>query len=150
VAKGRRVRRVVRSIDTWTVLKLSLVFYLSILVVVLIAGTVLWFAAEQAGLLGNIQNFIKDLGDFKSFKFDGLVILEICGLTGLVLVLVGTVVNLILAVLYNLIADLVGGIQVTILEEQLDPTPVLSLPTPAETTAEDRAATAMTPSPFAG
>jgi hypothetical protein len=137
---------VVRSIDTWTVLKLSFVFYLCLLVVVLIAGMVLWYAAREVGVLGNLESFIKDLGDFKTFKFNGVVILETSALAGLVLVLLGTVTNLFLAVLYNLMADLVGGIQITVLEEQLEPSPVLSLPAPAE----NGAATAMTPSPFAG
>jgi len=137
---------VVRSIDTWTVLKLSFVFYLCVLGVVLVAGSLLWYAAREAGVLGNLESFIKDLGDFKTFKFNGIVILETSALGGLVLVLLGTVTNLFLAVLYNLMADLVGGIQITVLEEQLEPSPVLTLPAPAE----NGAATAMTPSPFAG
>ena len=84
----------------------------------------------------------KIFGDFKTFKFEGVVILEICALSGLVLVLLGTAVNVFLAVLNNLMADLVGGIQVTVLEEQLEPAPLFALPEKTE----NGPVTAVTPS----
>jgi hypothetical protein len=141
---------VVRSIDTWTVLKLSFLFYLCGLIVLLIAGGLLWYLADQAGAIGNIEHFVKELGDFRTFKFDGVVILEISALIGMVLVLLGTAANVFLSVLYNLMADLVGGIQLTVLEEQLEAVPAPTVAAVAEIAAENGASTAMTPSPFGG
>ena len=50
MAQGRRVRRVVRKIDTWSVLKVSALFWLSVVLIMLTAGVLLW-AAAAIGLL---------------------------------------------------------------------------------------------------
>ena len=42
----RRYRQTVRSIDVWSVLKISLCFYLSALIVTLATGVVLWWIAS--------------------------------------------------------------------------------------------------------
>ena len=46
-------------------------------------------------------------------------------LGGLVLVVVGTGANVLLVVLYNLISDVVGGVEVTVLEEDTSSRPVI-------------------------
>ena len=45
--KGRRARRVIRKVDTWSVLKLSLLFYLALLLTFLVAGVILWQVAHR-------------------------------------------------------------------------------------------------------
>ena len=114
---ARRVRRVVRKVDTWTVLRFSVLFYLCLLVVLVVAGCLLWAAASSAGIIHNIENFIKDLFALDSFHFNPANILEGTVFGGLVLVLLGTGINVLAAVIYNLISDVVGGIEVVVLEE---------------------------------
>ena len=41
----RRYRQTIRSIDVWSVLKISLCFYMAALIVMLLAGVVLWWIA---------------------------------------------------------------------------------------------------------
>src|SRR5207244_12739465 len=59
--QGRRVRRVIRKVDPWTVLRFSVLFYLSILLVVLVAGVALWEVASATGVRDNAENFVGEL-----------------------------------------------------------------------------------------
>ena len=116
--KGRRVRRVVRRIDPWSVLKLSLLFYLCLFLVVLVAGIVLWMAASALGIVDNVETFIGDLLALDDFHFVTGQILRAASLGGLVLVVLGAGANVLMSVLYNLISDLVGGVRITVIEEE--------------------------------
>ncbi len=114
----RRERRIIRRVNTWTVLRFSVLFYLSLLVVWLVAGSLLWAAAASTGLVDNFENFVKELFVLESFRIRGGLILLSSMIGGLVLVLLGTGANVLMAVIYNLTSDVVGGIEVTVLEEE--------------------------------
>jgi len=115
---ARRVRRVVRRLDPWSVLKVSLIFYLCCYVVAMVAGVLLWNLADQAEVIEKIESFIEDMGAFQEFAFEADQILEASLLLGGVLVVVATGLTVLAAVLFNLISDLVGGIRVVVLEEE--------------------------------
>jgi hypothetical protein len=93
-------------------------FYLCVLLVVLIAGVVLWNIAAALGAITSVEKFIRSLFDLTSFKLHPGVILESSVAGGIVLVLLGTGANVLAALIYNLIADVIGGVQVIVLEEQ--------------------------------
>jgi Transmembrane domain of unknown function (DUF3566) len=116
--RARKVKRVVRHLDAWSVLKISLVLYLCLFVTIMVAGVLLWNLAVSAGTITDIEGFIEDLFAFQSFRFEGEQIFEACLFGGLILVLVGSGLNVLLALLFNLISDLVGGIRVTVIEEE--------------------------------
>lgn len=116
--QGRRVRRVVRKIDTWSVLKVSALFYLSLVLVLLIAGVLLWAAGSVVGAVDGVEKFMRAIG-FEDFRFVGSQLLRGFTAAGLVFVLLGTGLSVLVAVIYNLISDLVGGIELTVLEEDL-------------------------------
>ena len=118
---ARRVRKVVRRIDPVSVFKLSAVFYVCLFVIFLIAGVLLWSMAVGSGSIDNIESFIVDVG-FEDFTFVGSDVLRGFLIFGAGLVVVGTLANVLLAVLFNLISDLVGGIRYTVIEP-LDPDP---------------------------
>lgn len=112
----RTSRVVVGRVDPLAVLKLSLLFYLSSCIVLLVAGALLWSAASSAGVIDNVENFITEIG-FDDFRFLPGQILRAAGLGGLVLVVAGSCANVLMAVLYNLIADVVGGLKLTLVED---------------------------------
>jgi hypothetical protein len=120
MAQGRRVRRVVRRIDTWSVLKVSALFFASLVLVLLIAGILLWAAGSVVGAVESVEKFMRAIG-FEDFRFVGTQLLRGFTAAGLVLVLLGTGLSVLVAVIYNLISDLVGGIELTVLEEDLRP-----------------------------
>lgn len=118
MAQGRRVRRVVRKIDTWSVLKVAALFFLSLVLVLLIAGIVLWAAGSAIGAIDSVEKFMRAIG-FEDFRFVGIQLLRGFTAAGLVFVLLGTGLSVLVAVIYNLISDVVGGIELTVLEEDV-------------------------------
>jgi hypothetical protein len=115
----RKVSRVVRHIDGWTVFKISLVLYALLYVVLLIAGVLLWHLAYTTGTVDNIQGFIKELFGLKTFAINGKKLFQASRKLGLIMAIGGTGLHVTLVVLFNLIADLVGGVRVTVLEEEV-------------------------------
>jgi hypothetical protein len=114
----RKVSRVVRSIDAWSVFKVSIVFYLAMYAVCLIAGVLLWNVAYSTGTIDNISRFFESFG-WKSFQFKGGEIFHNAWIIGLFLVVGLTGLNVVIATLFNLITDLVGGLRLTVLEEEV-------------------------------
>jgi len=62
--RARKVRRIVRHIEPWSVLKISLLFYAALFVIISIASTLLWSAARSAGTVEDIESFITEVGGF--------------------------------------------------------------------------------------
>ena len=112
VAQGRHVRLVVRRVEPWTVLKFSVLLFATLYLVILVAGLVLWAAATATGLKENVEKFIGELVASEDFRILGPTMLRASVLGGMVLVVLGTGANVLLAVLYNLISDVLGGIAV--------------------------------------
>ena len=121
------MRQVVRKVDPWTVLRFSVLFYLSLLVVWLVAGTLLWLAASASGVIDNLERFVEDLFVLRSFAVNGGLLFLSCLGGGLVLVVLGTGANVLVAVIYNITSDIVGGVElvVTEMETQTSRRPVL-------------------------
>ncbi len=122
VGRGRKQavrtsRVVVRRVDPWSVLKVSIFFYLSVCIVLLVAGVLLWSAASSAGVIDNVESFMVEIG-FDGFRFLPGQILRGAGLAGMVLVVAGTFANVLLATLYNLIGDVIGGVRLTLAEDE--------------------------------
>ena len=116
--RARRVHRIVRHVDPWSVLKLALLFYVCLYVVFIVAGLLLWNFADRAGLIDNIESFIEDMGAFESFEFEPQVIFQATALGGAVFTVIATGLTALGAVLFNLISDLVGGVRFTVIEEE--------------------------------
>lgn len=108
----------IRHVDPWTVLRFSLLFYVCMLVVALVAGFLLWAAASTTGVIDNVERFVKELFALESFRINGGLIFRSTMIGGGVLVLLGAGANVLMAVLYNLTSDVVGGIEVVVLEEE--------------------------------
>jgi hypothetical protein len=114
---GRRTRRVVRRIDVWTVLKMSILFYLCVFLVFMVAGVVLWNIAQAFNVIHSVEKFVRSIFDLQKFTFKPMVVFQASLFGGIVLVLLGTGANVLSALLYNLISDVVGGVQFSVLEE---------------------------------
>jgi hypothetical protein len=116
--RARRVHRLVRHIEPWSVLKLALVFYFCLWVIMLVAGAILWRVAVSSGVIDNIEGFINDILVLDNFKFDGDEMFRAYAVGGLLMVLVATGFTVLATVLFNLISDLIGGVRVTVIQEE--------------------------------
>src|SRR3954471_5347123 len=114
----RRYVQTIRSVDLWSVLKVSICFYLCALIVFIAAGVMLWWIASAAGVIGNVENFLGDLMNNKDFRFLSWQVLRASTLVGLVFVCILTVLTVLAAAFYNLFAELLGGIEVTVVEQE--------------------------------
>lgn len=117
--RARKVRRIIRRVDPWSVLKVSFIFFLCVYIVSMVALVLLWNLASGAGVIENLESFIEDLGAFETFQFEPGQLLQGAALGGAVLAILATGLTALGSVLFNLISDLVGGIRLTVIEEPL-------------------------------
>lgn len=134
----RRVRRIIRKVDPWTVLKVALVLNTIAGLVWVLGVWVAWSIALQRGIPDAFVELFARLTI--AFTPDGELYFRVVLMFAIVWVITATAVMTLGAVLYNLISDLVGGVELIMLEEVPDlstntepavPRPVLHVP-PAE------------------
>jgi Transmembrane domain of unknown function (DUF3566) len=114
----RRVTRVVRHVDTWSVFKVALVFSVFFYAVAMVAGVLLWQVAYATGTIDNVEKFFEGFG-WESFDFNGGQIFHNAWIAGLFVAVGLTGLAVLLATLFNLITDLVGGVRFSVLEEEV-------------------------------
>ena len=114
----RRYVQTIRSVDLWSVLKVSICFYLCALIVMLAAGVMLWWIASAAGVVGSVESFVGELVNNKDFRFLSWQVLRATTLVGLVIVCILTVLTVLGAAFYNLFSELLGGVEVTVVEQE--------------------------------
>ena len=180
--RARKVRRTIRHVEPWSVLKIALLFHAALFLIVCVASALLWSAARASGTLDDLERSITSYGGFGNcepidgerrttptttpttivgevdqldptggpttlpgdvadlidegdpidededcpagerlegaFEFEDGRILQAFTFGGVVLVLAGTGASVVLVLLFNLMSDLTGGVQVTVLEEE--------------------------------
>ena len=114
----RRVTRVVRHVDPWSVFKVAAVFSLVAYVIAISAGVLLWNVAYSTGTIDNIERGMESTG-WTVFELKGGEIFHNAWVGGLFLAVGMTGLAVLVATLFNLITDLVGGIRFTVLEEEV-------------------------------
>ena len=114
----RRYVQTVRSVDLWSVLKVSICFFLCALIVMLAAAVMLWWIASAAGVISNVEKFVGDLVNNEDFRFLSWEVLRAGTLVGLVFVCILTVLTVMAAAFYNLFSELLGGVEVTVVEQE--------------------------------
>jgi hypothetical protein len=117
-ARSRQARVVVRKVGPWSVLKFSLIFYLCVMLVFLGALMILYGVLDAIGALDSLTRLIRDLFADQSFSIHGGWLFTRGFAIGLAMVLLWSLINVFVAFLYNLISDLVGGIEITLSEKR--------------------------------
>ena len=114
----RRVTRVLRHVDPWSVFKVAAVFSMVVYGVVLTAGVLLWNVAYSTGTIDNVEQFFESFG-WSSFEFDGGEIYHNAWIGGLFVAVAMTGFAVLAATMFNLVTDLVGGVRMSVLEEEV-------------------------------
>jgi hypothetical protein len=116
----RRAQVVVRRVSPWSVLKFSLLFYFCLMLVFLFALIILYWVLGAIGVIDSVSHTLSELGfgPRTGFRFHGEWIFSRLFLIGLVGVVVWSLVNMFVAILYNLVSDVVGGVQITLAERR--------------------------------
>ena len=118
VEVGRRYRQTIHRVDLWSVLKIAVCFYLCGMAVTMVALVALWLIADAAGVIHSVEKFFGDLLQTKDFTFLSAEILRGALLVAAVLVVLQIVITVIAAAFYNVFAELFGGVEITISEDE--------------------------------
>lgn len=123
-ARSKRARLVVKRIDPWSVMKFTLLFSLCLLIVFVVAVAALDFALRALGVIDSVNKFLLEFtgsggnnptGGFQ-LADEPVAVIGIATIIGLINVVLITAISTLGAFLYNLCADIVGGIEVTLAE----------------------------------
>jgi hypothetical protein len=110
----RRARLVLRRLDPWSVLKFSVVFYFCLMLISLLVFAVIWFVLVNMGVFQSITEFA---GNFNlEVAFPAGTVFKWYAFIGLLGVVVWSIFTVLLTVLFNLVNDVTGGIEVVLAE----------------------------------
>lgn len=117
----RRARLAVKRIDPWSVMKFSFAVSLVLFVVVIVAASVLYLALDSMGVFTSINETVADLvesggGEGSTFRITARGVIGTAAVIGALNVLLFTSLATLGAFIYNVCADLVGGMEVTLAE----------------------------------
>lgn len=117
----RRVRRVLRKIDPWTVLKVSIIFNVIIVMAISIGIAIAWSLLRNSGIPDSIVDSVNELAIFEEdINLDGPSYFRVMVFFSIVSTILLTGLATLSAVFYNLISDVVGGVEFVVLEEVLE------------------------------
>jgi hypothetical protein len=116
--KARQARVVIRKVGPWSVLKVSVLFYLCVRVVIMGALVILYGVLDAIGALESVTELIRDLFADQTFEIHGDWLFSRGLVIGFSMVVLWSLINVFVAFLYNLISDIVGGIEVTLSERR--------------------------------
>ncbi|MDG4822184.1 DUF3566 domain-containing protein [Asanoa sp. WMMD1127] len=122
-ARGpRRARLNVKRIDPWSVFKFSFAVSLVLFIVVIVATSVLYLALDAMGVFEKVNTSLGDLisasggNEGSTFKITAKGVIGTSALIGVVNVVLFTALATLGAFIYNVCADLVGGVELTLAE----------------------------------
>lgn len=119
----RRARLNLKRIDPWSVMKFSFAVSVVLFIVVVVATSVLYLALDAMGVWGEVNRSLSDLvnasGGASSdggFRITAWGVIGTSMLVGAVNVVLFTALATLGAFIYNVCADLVGGVELTLAE----------------------------------
>ncbi|HKC27725.1 MAG TPA: DUF3566 domain-containing protein [Jatrophihabitans sp.] len=113
----RRARLQLRHVNPWTVLKFSCVLSIALFFVWLIVVGVLFGVLDGAGVIGKINNAYTTIqGTNSKPPVTASLVFGGAAIIGVVNIVLFIALSTIGSVVYNLCADLVGGIEITLSE----------------------------------
>jgi hypothetical protein len=105
-----------KRVDPWSVLKFGFLVNLCLLAVALLAFVIVWFVVQQLGIIEQACQLALDVG-FEECGVDGGALFRAALIVGTIGAVILTGIVVFGAFLHNLLADLVGGLRVTLIEE---------------------------------
>jgi len=123
--RPRRARLTASRVDPWSVMKMAFMLSIAWGIMTLVAVLVVWNVLDASGVFDSINSTVSDvLGASSTTKFDindYVGFNKVAGFTTLICVVdvvLMTALATLGAFLYNLSASLLGGIEVTLAEEE--------------------------------
>jgi len=125
-ANSRRTRVTVRRFGLFSVLKFSLIFCFCAMVVVWLALLLIYFMLSAAGVtdtvaywIGCVINTDNGTKNCVAAGIDGVKLFTWLFGAGVVMAIAAALLGTFIALIYNLIADIVGGVEVVLAEKRV-------------------------------
>jgi hypothetical protein len=124
-AAPRRTKVTVRRVGVASVLKLSLIFYLCVMLVLWLALLIIFWVLQAGGVIETLSETLGELfgrqvgtKGYEPVTIDATALFTALFMIGLGWTVVMAGINMFVAVIYNLISDMVGGVEVTLSERR--------------------------------
>jgi hypothetical protein len=124
-ARGpRRARLRLKRIDPWSVMKFSFAVSIVLFIVMVVATTVLYIALDAMGVFDTVNDMLQMLmgtnadtdSPTQGFRITAKGVIGAAALLGVVNMVLFTALATLGSFIYNVCADLVGGVEVTLAE----------------------------------
>lgn len=120
----KRTRVVVRKVGPWSVFKLSVIFYFVVMLIAWGALLIVYGILGATGAIKSITDLSTKLGLWQSSNaqptIHGKPLFTWLFVAGLVGVVIWSLINFFVALAYNLVSDVVGGLELTLAESKRD------------------------------
>lgn len=117
----RRVDLTIARIDPWSVLKIGFLLAVALGIATVVGTVILWFVLDGMNVFGSIEDFLKELGAETFISLLEYIrlpkVASYATIFGVANVVLFTAITTLVALLYNLVATLVGGIRVSLMDE---------------------------------
>ena len=117
----RRVDLAIARIDAWTVMKVSFLLSVALGIAMVIATIVLWLMVDAMHVFSQIEEVLQTVG---AGRFVDLLdyarlprVISYATIVAVINVVLLTALSTLGAMLYNVVASLVGGIKVSLMDE---------------------------------
>lgn len=117
----RQVDLAIARIDPWAVMKVSFLLSVALGIAFVIATAVVWFMLDGMHLFSTIEEFLTSVG---AERFNELLnyvrlpkVMSYATIVAVINVVIITALSTLGTLLYNVVASLVGGIKVSLIDE---------------------------------
>src|SRR5688572_27339951 len=114
----RRARLSIKRVDPWSVMKFSFAVSFVLLVVIIVATSVLYLALDAMDVFDSLNTTLADLfasnGSAGDFRISASAVIGTSAILGAINVVLFTALMTLGAFIYNVCADLVGGVEITL------------------------------------
>ena len=117
----RRVDLAIARIDAWTVMKVSFLLSVALGIAMVVATIVLWLMVDAMHVFSQLEEFLKTMG---AGRYADLLdyarlprVISYATIVAVINVVLLTALSTLGAMLYNVVASLVGGVKVSLMDE---------------------------------
>ena len=111
----RRVDLAIARIDAWTVMKVAFLLSVALGIAMVVATIVLWLMVDAMHVFSQLEEFLKTMGAGR--YADLLDYARLPRVISYINVVLLTALSTLGAMLYNVVASLVGGVKVSLMDE---------------------------------
>lgn len=125
IRRTRKARLRIARLDPWSVMKTTFLFSIAFGIMFWVATYLLWSIVESSGLFNAVNELVIDLianpNDTTPWRIEDYIstnrVLGVSALIAVINVVIITALGTIFAFLYNLSANVLGGLEVTLAED---------------------------------